>query len=60
MTICNGPKQIISTSGEFELLSMVLEPGFEGCASEDTGPQWGGLWDLTSWNITYKGVETSP
>ena len=57
-TICNELKQIISNSGKFEFLQMVLELDIEQCASENVGPQGSGLRDLTSWrgerNISYE------
>ena len=45
MAIRNGLKWIIFTSSGLGLLPMVLEPNTGRCASEDTGPQGGGLWD---------------
>ena len=38
MAICNGPKWIISVSGGFRLLQMVLKPVTERCASENARP----------------------
>ena len=35
--ICNGLKQTIFASSEFELLQMVSQLGTERCASEDVG-----------------------
>ena len=34
-TIRNGSKQIISTSGEFDVLQMILESNIKRCASEN-------------------------
>ena len=39
--IRNGPKRIISASGELGRLQMVSEPNTGRCASEDAGPQGG-------------------
>ena len=35
--ICNGPKQIIFSSGGLELLQMVSEPDTGRCGNEDAG-----------------------
>ena len=65
MVICNGPKRTISANGGFGPLQMVLEPGTERCAMEDTRSPRG--WIVRShigWrgerSIPYKGVETLP
>ena len=42
-TLHNGLKWTISTSGEFELLQMILEPDIERCVSENAGPQGNSL-----------------
>ena len=65
MTIHNGPKRTISTSGGLGLLQMVLESDTGRCASEDARPPMGGfVRSHIGWrgeqNISYKGVKTSP
>ena len=64
-TIHNGPKQTISTSGEFGGLQMVSEQDTDRCVSKDVEP-WKGVdceihhrWRGER-NIPYKGVEISP
>ena len=37
MRIRNGPKQMLSTSGGFELLQMVSEPDTRPCANKNVG-----------------------
>ena len=55
-TIRNGAKQIISTSGGFERLQMILELDTEQCVNEDAG-----LSGTVDCEIShrYKDVETS-
>ena len=64
MAIRSGPKRIISTSSELELLEMVLELDIGRCGSEDARLPRG--WIVRShidWkrerSIPYKGVKTS-
>ena len=45
-TIRNGLKRIISISGGFELLQMVLEPDMGQCASKNAGFQE--MWTVRS------------
>ena len=55
MRFKNLERRTISVSGGLGLLQMVSEPETERCASENAGPQGGGLCDLTSIG---KGNET--
>ena len=63
--ICNVPKQIISASGDLELLQMVSEPDTKQCANKDARPprRWI-VRSHISWRVNettlIKGVETSP
>ena len=63
MTICNGPKQTISTSDGLELLQMVSKLDTGRCVNEDAGPQ-GVDCEIPhrlemEQNISYKSVKTS-
>ena len=55
--ICNGQKQIISTSGGLGLLQIVLELDTGRCANEDLGPSKG--WIVRS-HIGWRGEQNIP